>query len=312
MDDLETQRLKIEGALAARLELLSGGASGAATYRVQGLPKPCVLKVTNAKSAVEVRARGHREIRFYDKLAAHMPLRTPLVLASLIEESGYCALLLAAYESMKPANELNNETFVEIAQQLGRFQALYWNRTNQLDTHSWLAKPKTPDLTNDAKHAYETWQLLAQQPQFREILTDTTLRDIEVALVEVRTKSDYSSETPMTLCHGDCHLDNVLRDQKARLIWADWQEVQIGYGPSDLTFFIQRAEAKGANIAHDIVIAAYCNALGKAGVQGINEDAIKTAMRESERQTRLLYWPDYMRGATTEAMTHHLTRIFSA
>ena len=313
MDTAEkTQRLRIEEALSAQLELLSGGVSGASTYRVRGLPEPCVLKVIAAESAAYVRARGYREIRFYDELAARIQLHTPRVLGSLIEESGSCALLLAAYTPMKPASELNGAEFVEIAKQLASFHAVYWNRADQFDAFSWLEKPKMLDLTNDARHAYETWQTLARQPQLREVLTNATLRDIETALVEVRTKPEYDPETVMTLCHGDCHLDNLLRDQESRLIWADWQEVRVGHGPSDLTFLLQRAEANGADIAHDSVVAAYRHALEAAGVRDVNEDAIKSAMNESERRTRLLYWPDHMRDAAPETMAHHLTRIFSA
>ncbi len=313
MDNVEkTRRLRIEEALSAHLELLSGGVSGAATYRVHGLTEPCVLKVTVAESAAYVRARGYREIRFYDELAAGIPIHTPRVLASLIEESGYCALLISAHEPMKAATELNDADFTDIAKQLASFHAVYWNRTNQVDNRLWLEKPKTLDLTDDARHAYETWQTLARQPQFYEVLTDSTLRDLEAALGEVKAKPEYGPETVMTLCHGDCHLDNLLRDQEGRLLWVDWQEVRIGHGSSDLTFLLQRAEANGANIAHDTVIAAYCNALQAAGVEGVDEASIKFAMNESERRTRLLYWPDYMRDATAENMAHHLTRIFSA
>ncbi len=308
----KTRRLQIEEALSADLELLSGGVSGAATYRVHGLTELCVLKVIAADSAAYVRARGCREIYFYDELAARIPLHTPRVLGSLIEESGSCALLLAAYTPMKPASELKGAEFTEIARELASFHAVYWNHTDQLDNLSWLEKPKPSDLTKDARHAYETWQALAQQPQLREVLTDATLGEIESALVEVRTEPDYGPDTTMTLCHGDCHLDNLLRDGEGRLLWADWQEVRIGYGPSDLTFLIQRAEANGADIAQDAVIATYCSALEASGVESVNEDAIKFSMNESERRTRLLYWPDYLRDAAPETMAHHLMRIFSA
>ena len=308
----KSRRLQIEAALSAHLELLSGGVSGAATYRVHGLTEPCVLKIIAAESAAYVRARGYREIRFYNELAARIPLHTPRVLGSLIEESGFCALLLAAYTPIKPARELDDAEFTEIARELASFHAVYWDHTDQLDNLSWLVKPKPLDLTKDARHAYETWQALAQQPQFYEVLTDATLRNIESVLVEVGTKPEYGPQTVMTLCHGDCHLDNLLRDQEGGLLWADWQEVRIGHGPSDLTFLIQRAEANRADIAQEAVIAAYCSALEAAGVEGVNEDAIKFSMNESERRSRLLYWPDYLRDATPETMTHHLTRIFSA
>jgi hypothetical protein len=305
------QRLRIEEALSAKLELLSGGVSGAATYQVHGLPEPCVLKVIAAKSPEHVRTRGQREIYFYNELAAHIPLHTPNVLASLIELSGYCALLLTAYAPVKPANELNNAEFNEIAEQLAGFHAVYWNRTEQLDNFSWIERPKVVDLTHDASYASEIWRTLARQPQFRELLTGSRLRDIEAALAEITTKSEYGSETVMTLCHGDCHLENLLRDGEGHLIWADWQEVRISHGPGDLTFLIQRAEANGATIAHDIMIRTYCKALAAAGVKDVNETAVKSAMHESEKRTRLLYWPDYMINATPETMAHHLRRIFS-
>ena len=141
-------------------------------------------------------------------------------------------------------------------------------------------------------------------------MTESTLHAIESAVVDVRTTSEYDPDTVMTLCHGDCHLDNLLRAQDGDLIWADWQEVGIGYGPSDLTFLMQRAEANGADIAHSMIVAAYCKALEAAGVEGVNQSAITSAMHESERRTRLLYWPDYMSDATAEAMAHHLACIF--
>jgi thiamine kinase-like enzyme len=309
---LTERRSRIDEALAAQLELLSGGTSGASTYRVHGLSQPCVLKVVEAESADYVRARAYREIRFYDQFAACISLSTPRVLANLTEKSGYCALLIEAYQPLKPAGQLPAGDFAEIAMELARFHAQFWNRTEQLATLSWLAQPATADLTNDARHARETWFALAQQPQFRKVLTEATLDAIDAALGDVQTKPEYDPDMAMTLCHGDCHLDNLLRDQEGRLIWADWQEIRIGNGSSDLTFLMQRAEANGADIAHDRIVTAYCNALKAAGVEGVNERAITSAMHESERRTRLLYWPDYMSGATSKSMAHHLTRIFSA
>lgn len=301
----------IEEALSARLELLSGGASGASTYRVHDLSEPCVLKVVAAESAAYLRARGHREIRFYREVASHVPLLTPRVLESLTEASGRCALLLSAYAPLGPANELSEDEFSRIAEQLARFHAVYWRRTTLFNGLSWLEKPKNPDLTCDARHAAATWRALAEQPQFQGVLTGSALRDIEAALAEIMTKPEYGPETVTTLCHGDCHPGNLLRDQAGCLVWADWQEVRVGHGPDDLTFLLQRAEAEGAAVAHDRVVTAYCDALETAGVEGVDPDAVTDAMNASERRTRLLYWPNYLADATAETMVHHLTRIFS-
>ena len=313
MHDFEqTEHLRGREAFSAELALMSGGASGSSTYRVHGLSEPCVLKVTNAESAKDVRTRGHREIHFYRELAADVPLRTPQVLASLIEKSGACVLLIEAHAPIKAVHELSNEVFAEVARQLASLHAMYWGQTSQLDHLSWLKKPEILNIANDMQQAFKTWQRLAQQPQFREILNSETLREIEFALTTLRGKPKYGSEAMLTLCHGDCHLGNLLRDQEGGLVWADWQEVGIGYGSSDLTFLIQRAEASGANVSHEVVLAAYCESLRAAGVQGVEKHVIQFAMRESERCTRLLYWPHHMMDATSETMTRHLAQIFSS
>lgn len=308
---MTTQPWRIDQALAAHLELLSGGVSGASTYRVHGLPEACVLKLTKAESADYIRARAYREIYFYEQLAEELPLHTPRLLASCIQESGECALLIAAYQPLKVANQLCTDDFAQIATQLAHLHAKYWNLTESLSSYTWLPQPMVPDLAQDVQHARETWHVLAQRPQFRTILTASRLHDIEGALVQISTKPEYSPAIALTLCHGDCHLDNLLCDQNGDLIWADWQEIQIGHGPTDLTFLIQRAEANSATITHDVLIAAYCTALEADGVEGVDQHAITAAMNESERRTRLLYWPDYMHDATTERMAQHLTRIFS-
>lgn len=304
------QRSRIEEALSARLELLGGGASGAATYRVYGLAEPCVLKVIEAGSPDYLRTRGQREICFYRQLAVHVPLRTPQVMASVLEESGYCALLIAAYSPIASANELNMTQFVEVAEQLAGFHAVHWNRTDLLGGFPWIEQPKIVDLSQAAHHAAQCWRKLGQQSQFRELLTGLRLRQIEAALGEISATPEYGVKTAMTLCHGDCHLENVLRDPDGCLVWADWQEVRVGHGPSDLSFLIQRAEANGAKIAHHVLIGAYCKALEAAGIRNVDQGEIEHALHESERRTRLLFWPDYMMETTAEAMVHHLERIF--
>ena len=205
---MTTQPWRIDQALAAHLELLSGGVSGASTYRVHGLSEVCVLKVTEAESAEYIRARAYREIQFYKQLAKDLPVQTPRLLASRIQESGECALLIAAYQPLKPANQLQPDEFTQIARQLAHLHAKYWNRTESLSRYAWLPQPIAPDLAQDARHAQETWLALAQRPQFRAILTASRLHDIESALGEISTKPEYSSAIPLTLCHGDCHLDH--------------------------------------------------------------------------------------------------------
>ena len=52
---------------------------------------------------------------------------------------------------------------------------------------------------------------------------------------------------PSTLCHGDCHMGNLLRDAHNGLVWADWQEVGTGHTARDRRLRDERSGGRGVS-----------------------------------------------------------------
>ena len=114
---------------------------------------------------------------------------------------------------------------------------------------------------------------------------------------------------PLTLCHGDCHAGNLLRDSTDQLVWADWQEVGVGYGPEDLSIFFQRAEAMGASPPRDEMALAYRRRMEAVTGEQIPAETLHRAIDFSELWARLLLWPLYLAFLPEERFRHAMQRI---
>jgi aminoglycoside phosphotransferase (APT) family kinase protein len=132
---------------------------------------------------------------------------------------------------------------------------------------------------------------------------------INELLTRIKDVASVTQSFPLTLCHGDCHIDNLLEDSFGNLIWADWQEVGLGYGPEDLSFFFQRARASGGKPPYDKMIDIYRSSIEAAIDERIPIDSIQRVMDEFELRTRLLHWPAYLIHAPEEIVADTLHRI---
>jgi hypothetical protein len=101
---------------------------------------------------------------------------------------------------------------------------------------------------------------------------------------------------PRTLCHGDCHIGNLLRDGEGNLVWADWQEVGISRGPEDLSFPLQRAFPTGETCFAEAAITQYRARLEAETGEPVSLDDVRRAMDGYELRARLLEWPTYLDG----------------
>ncbi|HEV2460083.1 MAG TPA: aminoglycoside phosphotransferase family protein, partial [Ktedonobacterales bacterium] len=258
-------RRRIEGALArvhggqasfVGFEVLQGGISGAYTYRLHLADKDAVLKVVLPGADSQVLARGQREIAFYRDLTPRIPLRVPHVLG-LHADAASVALLLAAYRPAPQASEWAEQDYLTVAEQLARLHAIYWNATESLSGLTWLHRPAECMSAESVRQASTCWRALAAEPRFAGVFSAQDGRWIGEMLSRVDALDAVIQCLPMTLCHGDCHAGNLVRDRDDRWAWADWQEVGIGCGPEDLSFFFQRARAAGGTVPEDAAIAVY-------------------------------------------------------
>jgi Ser/Thr protein kinase RdoA (MazF antagonist) len=290
-------------------DLLHGGVSGSFTYRLHGFDAPCVLKVTVAGSAPYVRERAQREIAFYRALAGVVPVAVPHVLADAIDPvSGASALLLAAYAAPLAAQGWQEAHFLAFARQLAALHAAFWNATEPFASAPWF-RPYIETPPADVQAAAKLWQQLWHQPQFRAVFParrqDLLMRELHQIAAAPARIPDF----PRTLCHNDCHMDNLLRDGSGQLVWSDWQEVGGGYGPEDLSFFFQRAAAAGATIPVDATTTTYHQHLTALTHTTLSLEAIQQHMRHYELCMQLMQWPAYLIHAAPAQVLAHMQRI---
>ncbi|HHX63821.1 MAG TPA: aminoglycoside phosphotransferase family protein [Chloroflexi bacterium] len=297
-----------EGSTLLDYELLGGGISGAGTYRLRLSTGHAVLKVTSADSEDYRLERSRREMAFFLTLAPQLPLRVPEVLGGCESPDLGICLLLAAYTPMRAA-DWNRADYLAVAEELAQLHAVYWGQSHRLDAYDWLRRPDVRALSRDIDHAREAWRALHEIPRFGPVLSGPTLDRIIGLLERERAIEDALATLPLTLCHGDCHADNLLRASDGGLVWADWQEVGIGPGSGDLSFFFQRATFGRAPLPTEIMIETYRRTLENATGEKLPSDAIQRVLAADELRTRLLAWPDYLARASEEQMAGMIGRI---
>jgi hypothetical protein len=87
-------------------------------------------------------------------------VRGPRLLANAIEAaSGASALLLAAYSAPLAPGAWQTADYLELAQQLARLQAAYWNADERLAAWDWLRPPAVISPA-EVHSALAAWQAI--------------------------------------------------------------------------------------------------------------------------------------------------------
>ena len=116
-------------------------------------------------------------------------------------------------------------------------------------------------------------------------------------------------------CHGDFHLDNLLRDDKGNIIVCDWQNVHAGHGSGDISFFLSRLSADGVEITREKAIRMYC----RRSNAGVTEKEISVQMSLANMNVSFIHWHNYLRGSSSasvrpiwESMTEDAESLYRA
>lgn len=288
--------------------VLSGGASGVSAYRLRFPPGDLVLKVTRPESPECLLERARREIQFYSHLASEVRVRVPSVIASRCDEAVGACILLEAYEPSPEPTAWTESRYVEAAERLGCLHAAFWGKERELSTLAWLRRVE--DLEEgDIRRAYTHWERLRAERRFETVLTAERYEWILGMLGRIHGVGTVLPSFPVTLCHGDFHIDNILFDHGGEMVLADWQEVGLGRGPEDLSFFLQRAGFSGGTVPEGEMIRAYRRSLLANAGEDIPESYIRHVMDAAELRTRLLHWPAFLAGASEHQLAELLGRI---
>jgi hypothetical protein len=285
------------------------GISGSSVCRVQFANLAAILKFTLAASGEIAVERARRELAFYQYLAGRVPVRVPPLLATYSGPEGI-ALLLPAYQPTLPPSEWQEAGYFEASRQLARLHATFWGKTQELAGFTWLKRLPPDYIRKDVPRAVGYWQALRDQPRFAKVLDGETFQWILGLLSRFDTGDEMMLDLPVTLCHGDVHTTNLLKDAEGRFVWVDWQEVGPALGPEDLSFFIQRASVEAEiPIPRDRMLLAYRDELQSATGEQISLDAVRQVVEAAELRTYLLYWPAFMTQAKEVRLRAMLERI---
>jgi hypothetical protein len=214
-----------------------------------------------------------REIRFYEELAGQIELRTPKRYFSGMDvPSGRFVLLLEDLAPGRCGDQLASCSLDEAklaVTEIAKLHAAWWNST-RLSELTWLPAIDDPLLRQVLGALYQqSW------PFFEEAFSGK----VPEAIMEIGrgfgAKYDALAgslaERPRTIVHTDFRLDNMFFDlaDGSPFALVDWQIVQRGLGPADVTYFLAGNFPPEVRRRHERdLLEAYHRTLLSRGVTG--------------------------------------------
>ncbi|MGZ6793721.1 MAG: phosphotransferase family protein [Mycobacteriales bacterium] len=205
------------------------------------LPGSFVVKLpaadpTSRATAAMMRSY-EKEVRFYEQLAASLPVRTPRCWASRFDpETHDFALVLEDLAPAEPGDQLAGcsvEQAEAAVQQLVALHAPRWGDP-ALAELDWLVGDEAGSRALMTDLLPALWQGFTARygtdvPGHVRTAGDLVFGRIEGYLAP--------RPGPRTVTHGDFRLDNLLLDGPAVTV-VDWQTCALGHGAADVAYFV--------------------------------------------------------------------------
>ena len=209
-----------------------------------------------------------REVRFYERIAEEVELRTPKRYYSHFDEDTNDFVLLI--EDMHPArcgNQVEGCSQVEAMTtilNMAPFHATWWGKvdTPRLD---WIPYGNDP-IQHFAESSYnDGWERFTQN--FGDRLSSRAMAIAERFKTKIIATEDAFTTPPITIAHGDLRYDNLFFAESGEMAVADWQIIVRARGPYDVGYFmsqsLQPAESKACEMD---ILRAYHEKLLEHGV----------------------------------------------
>lgn len=217
----------------------------------------------------------HTEVRFYNEIAPHVPLKLPPHLAAHSRFGRGSTLVLAdvsefSCKAGRPEDALNLAQATEVVKQLAQLHAKFWEHP-QLDSHyAWLAGPVR--RLEDALGSALAVPLMKRGLRLAGKLIPTELHAPALRYAKQRRKMmAFLNDAPRTLVHHDCHAGNLFW-QSNKVGFLDWQLVRLGEGVSDVAYFLATALLSETRREHEGgLLELYAQTLNEHGVTGVNQ-----------------------------------------
>jgi Ser/Thr protein kinase RdoA (MazF antagonist) len=250
---------------------LTASLSRSGVYRVRLGSVGAVLKVTGADEGHE---GARRELAFYQTLAREVPVATPRLLA-YVDDAELTALVLSAHTPGPAARDWTLSDWLEVARQLAALHGTppptddFWRQPPWLLTV--LAAPPIDRV-------WSYWRRTGAAAPAARALDVTGSLAAAVRAV------------PECLIHGDCNVDNLLRDGDC-IVWADWQGAGVASPVVDLAFlwgtFWNRRERVPPDPPRGAFLVEY------AAHRGLAPAPLRRSVIAAELGMTLFGWPGW-------------------
>jgi aminoglycoside/choline kinase family phosphotransferase len=216
--------------------------------------------------------RCAREVAFYQQVAPMNHIPVPRLYYGAAENAtGRVILMLEDFHTARSGDALHgcsSQDAALVIDRLAKFHAQWWNHPH-LETFHWL-----PLWGGDAQTAQDRYSQLVD-PFLRKFGRRVSqpvrgiIEDLATSYGAVRLRLQQS---PVTMIHGDLHLDNVffhVLQHKPPVTVIDWQSVARGRGAIDLALFLfDSLETTTRRAVENDLLRRYHNLLLAEGVTG--------------------------------------------
>lgn len=220
----------------------------------------------------------HKEISFYNSLAADTPLQLPPVLGAQRGFAVGSTLVMADLADLgatpgQPMDALTPQQAERVVGQLAGFHARFWNRGELFAGQPWLGG-------FNARAEDRLGSLLAVPLMKRGLVLSGELVPPQLHLPALRYAAQrrrvmkFLAQGVQTLVHHDCHPGNFFwRDGHPGFL--DWQLVRTGEGIGDVAYFLANSLDPETRRAHEKrLLAHYLATLAAHGVEPLAEHQV--------------------------------------
>ena len=183
-----------------------------------------------------------REIRFYEKVASRVQLKTPRCYYSDIDVEARRYILLL--EDMAPVKSGDMAVGCTIEQaelairEIAEFHATWWDSL-ELENMNWMPEFGKTQIAQKADMYLQAWDPFVKRMSSK--LPDE-LKEIGLRLGKhFNTVWWQIVKPPLTLVHADYHIENLFfmpPESSDRLVVADWQMIMFGRGVFDVAYLL--------------------------------------------------------------------------
>lgn len=224
----------LQGALPDPLRSVRGMSVG---VEVEGAQRRLALVLKEAPISASGRvlaAVGQREYGVYERLAPHLPVLVPGLVAG-DETRGWIVLEVLA--DLRESATWTCDDYQAAITNLAALHDRFWNLGEDLAIFGWLARPFEIDYQSTVIAAAEAVQLLISSECIPAL---ATTRNFYAFAALVQRADDIAAplrEETHTLLHGDYWPGNIARLADGRQIVFDWQRAAIGPAVLDVLIF---------------------------------------------------------------------------